>query len=330
VCPVEEDLRVGAARSGAGQVQQLEPAGPARRRVARSPGIRADVRDPGGVQRIQHGIRDRHVRRLVSPEQADPDGSQARQLHEQAVPIRRQHPCRAHLDERDPGTSCPTPDRPQGRTRGPGDGEVAGHDDRRFLARDRLDGRPQVLRVVEVDVRDRGDPAIPGVSGVEPAAQAHLDDGEVHAHVREVAERERRQQLELGRRAVAAGNLIGDRQPGADEAREIGRRDRVPGDPDPLAVADEVRLGSLACAIPLRGKAGANERHHAALAVGPADERAANSQLRVPQGRQQGPSPAQAQADPEAPTRLERGNRIGEGGREVEALQPAHWSRSSS
>jgi hypothetical protein len=91
-----------------------------------------------------------------------------------------------------------------------------------------------------------------------------------------------------------------------------------------------MRLGSLPDPIPRGGEAGTHERHHAALAVGPANERAAELALGVAEGGQQRPGPAQPQADPEPAARLERGNRPGEGGREVVALRPAHEPRSSS
>ena len=107
--------------------------------------------------------------------------------------------------------------------------------------------------------------------------------------VREVAEGERGQQLELGRWAVATSDAIGDRQPGAHEPREVGRGDRATGDLDPLAVGDEMRLGRLADPIPRGGEAGTHERHHAALAVGPADERAAEARARGCRGRPAAP-----------------------------------------
>ena len=60
-----------------------------------------------------------------------------------------------------------------------GDGEVASLDDRRLLAGDVADRRTEPVRVVEVDVRDRGDASVPGMGRVEPAPEADLDEREV-------------------------------------------------------------------------------------------------------------------------------------------------------
>ena len=118
VCPVQEDLRVAPARSGARESEQLQAARPPGRRVAGTPGVRADSRDPGRAQRVEHRIRDRHVRRLVSPQQADPGRAQARQLHEQAAQVGGQHGRRRHLHEHGPDPSRPSPDRFEGDPRG--------------------------------------------------------------------------------------------------------------------------------------------------------------------------------------------------------------------
>jgi hypothetical protein len=187
-----------------------------------------------------------------------------------------------------------------------------------------------VLGVVEVDVRDRGHAAVPGMGRVEPAAKPDLDDREVNAGIREVAERERGEELELRRRAVAPGDPVCDRQARPDEAREIGGGDGVAGDADPLAIAHQVWLRRLPGTIPGSREAGADERNDAALAVRPADERAADPLLGVPKRRQQGPGPSQAQPDPEAPACFQRDDRLGEGSRQVVGHRPGHRSRSSS
>ena len=184
--------------------------------------------------------------------------------------------------------------------------------------------------MVEVHVGDRRHAAIPGMGRIEPTAEADLDDREVDTGIREVAERERGEQLELGRRTVTPGDPVGDRQAVADEAREIVRGDRVTRDPDPFAVGHEMRLRRLPGAIAGGRETRADERDHAALAVGAADERAADPLLGVPESFQQRPGPSEAQADPEPPPCLQRGDRFGEGGREVAALDPRHSSRSSS
>ena len=145
-----------------------------------------------------------------------------------------------------------------------------------------------------------------------------------------MAERERGEELELRRRAVAPGDSVGDGQARPDEAGKVGGSDGVPRDADPLAIAHQVRLRRLPGPITGSREAGADERHDAALAVGPADERAADPLLGVPERREQRPGPSQAQADPEAPACLQRDDRLGEGSRQVVGPRPGHSSRSSS
>ena len=57
-----------------------------------------------------------------------------------------------------------------------------------------------------------GDAAVPGVGGVEPAAEPDLDERHVQPGLGELAEHDRGQQLELGRLAEAAGDPVGRRQ----------------------------------------------------------------------------------------------------------------------
>src|SRR5205814_9171277 len=78
-----------------------------------------------------------------------------------------------------------------------GDSEIAPLDDRRLLAGDRADGAPEPVHVIEGDVRDRGDPAIPGVRRIEPPAQADPDDGDVDPLLGEPPEEHRGEELEL-------------------------------------------------------------------------------------------------------------------------------------
>ena len=61
------------------------------------------------------------------------------------------------------------------------------------------------------------DAAVPGVGGVEPAAEADLDEGDVEVRLGEPAEDDGGQQLELGRVAVAPGHPVGERQDLGDE-----------------------------------------------------------------------------------------------------------------
>ena len=174
----------------------------------------------------------------------------------------------------------------------------------RAMCRDR---RPQAVDVVEVDVGHDGDPAVPGMGRVQATAQPDLDEGDVQVGLREVAEDDRGQELELGRVAVPAGDAIGDGQDRRDVAGEVGHGDGRAVDDDALAVRHEVRLGRLADAQPGRPERAAGDGQHAALAVRPGDEGAAHGELRVAELAQERAGPAQAEPDAEPTAVGERG-----------------------
>ena len=170
----------------------------------------------------------------------------------------------------------------------------------RLLAGDGRDRRPEPVGVVEVDVGDRGDPAVPGVGRVEPAAEPHLDQREVEPRLGEVAEDDGGQQLELGRWRRAAGatrSASGRTSPTsrANVAASIGR----PSTCDPLPIGDQVRLWRLADPEPGGPQRAPGEGEDAALAVRARDERAADAELRVAELAEQGPRPAEPEPDAE-------------------------------
>ena len=123
--------------------------------------------------------------------------------------------------------ASPAADDGEGLAIGAGHGQVAPLDDRGLLPCDRGDRRPEPVHVVEGDVRDRGDAAVPGVRRVEPPAEPDLDERDVDAGFGEMAEDDRGQQLELGRLAVPSGDAVRDRQHRLDvrvkSSTEIGR-----------------------------------------------------------------------------------------------------------
>ena len=94
-----------------------------------------------------------------------------------------------------------------------------------------------------------------------------------------------------------------------DVAGEVVGVDGPAVDHDPLAIADQVRLGRLADAQAGRAQRAPGQGQHAALAVGARDERAADRELRVAQRVEQGPGPAQPQADAEPAAVGQRGER---------------------
>ena len=113
---------------------------------------------------------------LVAAAERDPRRAERRQLDLDAVPIPAEERRRRDLGERRPDPPGPAPDHRQrlaGRAR---DGQVPALDDRRLLPRDRRDRVAEPGHVVEGDVRDRGDAAVPGVGRVEPPAEPDLDE----------------------------------------------------------------------------------------------------------------------------------------------------------
>src|SRR6266550_1591261 len=72
-------------------------------------------------------------------------------------------------------------------------------------------------------------------------------------------------------------------------------------DLQPLAVADEVRLGGGPDPDPGRAQRGSGEGQHAALAVRAADKRPPQLELRIAECLEECTCPSQAQTDPEPP-----------------------------
>ncbi len=126
--------------------------------------------------------------------------------------------------------------------------------------------------------------------------------------------------------AVSASNSVGGPtsaatrsmagQDALDGSRELAGVDRVTVDGDALAVADEVRLRHRADAQPGGREDGAGHGHHAALAVGAAHQRAAQRAFRMPDLGHEALDAFETQADAEAPT-------LGEGGDRVRVGQPS-------
>ncbi len=169
--------------------------------------------------------------------------------------------------------------------------------------------------MIQGDVGDRSDTAIPGVCRVEPAAQPDLDEGDVDPGFGELAEHERREQLELRRLAMAPCDAVGDSQDGVDVPREVVDADRVAVDGDALAIRHQVRLRRFADTETGGTQRAAGQGEDAALAVGPGHEGTAHGQMRVAERRQQCPCPPEPEPDPEPTARRERGEGLVIGGR---------------
>ena len=231
---------------------------------------------------------------------------EAWQLDVDPVAVPAEERRRPDLGQGHAEASRPPADDRQPVTVGAGDGQVAALDDRGLLARDLGDRVAEPVHVVEVDVGHDGHPAVPGVRRIEPPAQPDLDERDVRPDLGEPGEDDRRQQLELGRLAVAARDPIGHAEHATDQPGEVVGGDRPPVDADPLAIGHEVRLGRRTDPIAGGPERRVGEGEHAALAVGAGDQRAADRQLGMTELAQQGTRPAEPEPDAEAAARRKR------------------------
>ena len=150
-----------------------------------------------------------------------------------------------------------------------GDREAFRLKDAGLLGRDRLERRPQVLGVVECDVRDDFDAQVEDVRGVETTAESHLADEQVDAGAREIVEGGAGQDLEFRRCTQLGRHITNGRLHLGEQCREVGLADRSLINLDPLGVGNEVRLGHQPDAIARHLQ---DARHHGAdraFAVGP-------------------------------------------------------------
>ena len=121
------------------------------------------------------------------------------------------------LGQRDAEAPRASADDRQPVTARAGHGQVAALDDRRLLAGDRRDRVAQAVGVVEVDVGDHRDAAVPGMRRVQPAAEPDLDERDVRPDLGEAGEDDGREELELGRLAVPAGDPVADAEHPLDQ-----------------------------------------------------------------------------------------------------------------
>jgi hypothetical protein len=150
---------------------------------------------------------------------------------------------------------------------------------------------------------------------VETAAEPHLDEGDIDVLLGEPAERERREDLELGGRTVAPLDPPGSGHALAGQTREGPGIDGATVDDRPLAVADEMGLGCLADPRSGGPQGRARQGDDAALAVRPGNKGAAKGALRIAQLAEDGARSPQPQPDPETAPRGEIRQRVtvGEG-----------------
>ncbi len=161
--------------------------------------------------------------------------------------------------------------------------------------------------MVQIDVRDRGNAAVPGMGRIEPPTEPDLDEREVDALVGEPAKDDRGQELELGRVAETPGQSVRGRDHVKHQASERGRVDGSTGDLQSLSIGHEVWLGGLAHAQAGSPQRGTAKGQDAALAVRAGDERAADAEVGIAELAQKGTGSSEAEADPESTAIAERG-----------------------
>ena len=170
------------------------------------------------------------------------------------------------------------------------------------------------------------------MGGVESPAEADFDHRNIDTGLGQPAERDRRQQFELRRLAVAPGDAIGQRQHLAGDAGEGLRINRHAIDLESLAIRDQVRLGSRAGPVSAGLQRRADERQDTALAVGAPDQCSAKGPLRMAESCQQGARTRKPQVNPESAARFKggKGLRVAEGRASAgDALRQSFVSSSS-
>ena len=138
--------------------------------IALTPGATGNGRDTGGFERIEDCIGHRDIGRLVTPTETDPRRSQPGKLDVDPISIQAQQRCPRNDRQWDAESSGPASNDGERLASGPGDCDVAPLDDGRLLPGDRRDRRPESIRVIQIDIRDRRHAAVPGVRRVEPSA----------------------------------------------------------------------------------------------------------------------------------------------------------------
>ena len=186
----------------------------------------------------------------------------------------------------------------------------AGLDDTGLLAGDLLDGAAQLRAMVESDGSDDRDLGLHDVGGVQPAAEADLDDREVGAPPLELQERHRGHELEKRRVLVRAvrGNPCRHGLELGGVGRDFRLGEQPPVDLHPFAELHQVRR-SVEPGVPTGGVEDRVEHgRDRPLAVRARDMQHRITSLRVPQRFRQPPHAV----DPELhPARLERVEVVG-------------------
>ena len=188
------------------------------------------------------------------------------------------------------------------------DGRIAGAENARLLAADGLARGAEKIHVIEIDAGDDGDVGLVDVGGVEPPAEADLEDDGVERLRGEDLPRRQRAELEIGQRHVAARRF--------DPREALAQRgvvDRPPVDADALVVIDQMRRGVEADAIAGAAQDALEHGAGRALAVGAADEDD-RAGLALAQAAADFAHPVEAQRDRLGVLALDVGEPVGEVG----------------
>src|SRR6185295_80634 len=249
---------------------------------------RIDFVEPNRRKSLGGAYGEAEILRLMGTEETQPESVPAdrrRQPHALPRPALILNPFDANLvggeAEIRAELLCHLPNRIRGLgLLDPGERRPAGAQDARLLARDGGEGVPQVLAVIEADRGDEGEDRIAQVRGIEPAAEAHFDDGEVHPLLGEPGEGCQGDRFEVG--GGSTGLALGESDEVRQQPGEPGGRDRPAVDPQPLLDALEMRGGVEAGAVTGGARHGREERRGRALAVGAGYEDGRESALRLP------------------------------------------------
>ena len=182
----------------------------------------------------------------------------------------------------------------RGRRPGIGaDGRPARPEDAGLLPPHRLSVRPQPVEVVEGDLPQQGAVGVHHVDGVQPAAQADLQQHQVQRLPGEAAEGGQGAEFEIGQRDIATGGL--DLPEGLDQ-RLVGHGPAV--DADALVVALDMG-GGVGADPQARGpRHGLEQRHQGTLAIGAAHGDQDAGQRPRPQAFMDRPRPPETEFDP--------------------------------
>ena len=154
------------------------------------------------------------------------------------------------------------------------------------------------MHVVEADAGDDRQHRFRNVGRIKAAAESGFEHGQIDAGPRKVHERHGRQHLEPGRTVAAATSgcavhLFHGRNDGLEGPHKVGGGDRPTAHTDPLLDRVDVRRHVAAHPMTGRLQRGGQHGHRRSLALGARHVDDRERLVRILDGRQQSPDPAQ-------------------------------------